>query len=399
MQDELIKMRSEMDLEVRENILPFWLNKVLDLPKKTFAGEVAFDGGSDFHAPKGRILTARLVWTFSHAYLVTHDRQYLEAASLAYAWLTEKLWDAHAKHGGIYWSVDWEGNPLDSKKHVYANSFALYALVEYFRASKDPDALEKAIRIFYLFEEHAHDKKQGGWYKSFDREWKPIDDARLAPGEYNAPKSMNTHLHLMEAMTNLLRVWEDDLLRERQAEMLRIFLDHILDPQTHHFRQFLSADWQPLGNVVSYGHDIEGSWLLVEAANILGDHDLQTEVRERAMQMAAAVYAEGLDDDGALFNEATLSGHLNANKDWWPQAEAVVGFFNAFELTGKSEYREAALRAWAWIKANLVNRVNGEWYWGTDRQGRPIERELAGFWKCPYHNSRMCFEIMDRIHS
>ena len=394
---DLMKLRTEVDKEARENILPFWLDRVLDRKNKTFCGEVSFSGEPNLRAPKSGILTARLVWTFSHAFMVYGEEKYLEAASLAYVWLTEKLWDA--QYGGIYWAVDWEGNPVDDKKHVYANAFALYALVEYYRATGDTEALEKAIRIFHLFEAHAHDAVHQGWYESFDREWRLIEDARLAPGEYNAPKSMNTHLHLMEALTNLLRVWEYGLLRDRQAEMLRVFLDHIIDPQTDHFRLFLSNDWEPFGDVVSYGHDIEGSWLLMEAAGVLGDKALEIKVRERALKMAGAVFAEGLDDDGAVFNEATLSGHLNAHKDWWPQAEAVVGFLNAYEATGSLEYRQAALRAWDWIRTNLVNHRNGEWYWGTDRGGKPVERELAGFWKCPYHNSRMCFEVMERVHS
>ena len=397
MLDDLVQMRSEMDNEVRKNILPFWLNKVMDRHNKTFTGEVLFNGTTIPEAPKSGILMARLVWTFSHAYMVYGKVEYLEAASLAYVWLTEKFWDAD--YGGIYWAVDWQGNPVDDKKHVYANSFALYALVEYFRATGDTEALEKAIRIFHFFEEHAHDAVHQGWYESFDRQWRLIEDARLAPGEYNAPKSMNTHLHLMEALTNLLRVWEDDLLRKRQYEMLRVFLDHIIDPQTNHFRLFLSNDWEPFGDVISYGHDIEGSWLLVEAAGVLGDKALQAEVGERALKMAGAVFAEGVDEDGAVFYEATLSGNLNTEKDWWPQAEAVVGFLNAFEMTKKQEYRQAAIKAWNWIRGNLVNGVSGEWYWGTDRSGKPVERELAGFWKCPYHNSRMCFEVMERVHA
>jgi mannobiose 2-epimerase len=396
MQDDLVLMRSEMDKEVRENILFFWLNKVVDRKNKTFEGEVSFNGMPNPEAPKSGILTARLVWTFSHAYMVYGKEAYLEAASLAYVWLTEKFWDTD--YGGVYWAVDWQGNPLDDKKHVYANAFALYSLVEYFRATGETEALEKAIRIFHLFEEHAHDAVHQGWHESFDREWRLIEDARLAPGEFNAPKSMNTHLHLMEALTNLLRVWDDDLLRERQHEMLRVFLDHIIDPQTHHFRLFLSNKWEPNGDVISYGHDIEGSWLLVEAVGVLGDKALQVEVGERALKMARAVFAEGLDEDGAIFNEATLSGHLNTDKDWWPQAEAVVGFLSAYEMTGDQEYRLAAIRTWNWIRGNLVNGVSGEWFWGTDRSGKPVKRELAGFWKCPYHNSRMCFEVMERVH-
>lgn len=395
MTGEFARMRQEVEEEAHSNILPFWMERVCDLTGETFAGEVRFDGEVVMDAPKSGILAARLVWTFSHAALLYHEAVYRSYADMLYRYFIEHFWDD--QYGGIFWSVDGDGNPLDVKKHIYANSFAMYALVEYHRATGNKEALERGKAIFGLVERYAHDEKHLGWFESFDQDWRRNTDARLALDEDNAPKSMNTHLHLMEAMANLLRVWRDPILEMRMREMLRIFLDHIIHPDNHQFILFLGEDWTPRSEVISFGHDIEGSWLLVEAADILGDAGLMQETRERGLKMVEVTLQQGMDEDGALIYEAASHEPYAANKDWWPQAETVVGLLNAYESTLDLRYLQGSVKTWDWIKKNLVNPVHGEWYWGTTREGQPIQRELAGFWKCPYHNSRMCFEVQERF--
>lgn len=388
--------RIEVEEELRQDILPYWL-RLMDRERGGFFGLVSHDNRIDREADKGCILNSRILWTFSAAHRLLGVPAYREAAWQAYDFLRRVFWDE--RHSGLYWMVDAAGKPVQTRKQIYNLAFGIYGLAEYHRMSGDPESLDRAVRLFQDIEAHSHDRTHLGYIEGLTEDWQPIADLRLSDKDLNEKKSMNTHLHVLEAYTNLLRVWKDPKLEEQQTALLGIMLDRILDPATAHFRLFFDESWHSRVSRVSYGHDIEGSWLMCEAAEVLGFEPLRIRVREIAARMARCALAEGLDPEhGGLFDESLDGKPESTDKSWWPQAEAVVGFLNGFELTGEQKFFEAAMSTWRFIQAHFVDRQGGEWYWRVDRTGRvPASRPKVEPWKCPYHNSRACMEAMDRL--
>ncbi len=292
--------------------------------------------------------------------------------------------------------LDHTGKSVDDSKELYGQSFLIYGLSEYHLATGDNAAIEKAKELFFLIEKHCHDDVNKGYFETFKRDWSAAEKAMLATGDTKEKKTMNTHLHLLEAYTNLYRAWKDEKLKSRLKELIEIFQKHIINSKTFHFELFFDEKWDSTKNIESLGHDIEGSWLLCEAAEVLGDEHIIKQIQSTAMKMVQAVYDIGFDTDGSLFYESE-GGHItNTQKDWWPQAEAVVGLINAYQLSNQEHFFEGAERCWLFIREHIVDSEHGEWFWNAEQRDNPDKFKVSE-WKAPYHNSRACFEVIRRL--
>ena len=382
-------LKAEMFSELTRNVLPYWMNSMVD---EKFGGFYGRRDGFDRlveNSPKAIILNTRILWTFAQAARQI-STQYMPVADRAFSYLLNNFFDA--EKGGVYWMLDHTGKTVETKKQVYAQAFAIYALSEYYLATQKKEALEKAIHLFELIEQYSFDPVYNGYLEAFDRDWKLLEDLRLSEKDANEKKTMNTHLHVLEAYTNLYRCWPDDKLRKQLRNLIIVFRDKIINNDLH-FRLFFDERWNSRSNGISYGHDIEGSWLLYEAAEVLDDHDLLKEVEHLSVAMVDVAIRQGLDDDGGLMNEAH-----DADKHWWPQAEALVGLVNAWQLTSRSEYLDLTSQVWSFIKTRMIDRKHGEWYWRVDRDGNVnFSEDKAGPWKCPYPNGRAMLELLRRL--
>ena len=393
---EVSIFKQEVREVLEDNILRFWIERMQDEEHGGFYGRIDNNNVLYADADKGAILNARILWTFSAAYRVLGKSEYLKIATRAKRYFIDHFIDP--EYGGVYWSLDYKGQPKDTKKQFYAIGFAIYGLSEYARATNDQEALEQAINLYRCVEEHALDKEYNGYIEAMTRNWQPIDDMRLSEYDANYPKSQNTHLHIIEPYANLYRVWPSKELEASLRNIIGIFTDRILNPETHHLDLFFEMDWtRGAGQLESYGHDIECSWLMHEAALVLGDQKVLNKV-EPIVQIVAKASEKGLNPDGSMIHEANLTaGTKDDDLHWWVQAEAVVGFYNIYQYFHDEAALEKALRCWQYIKENLIDYQHGEWYWSRHRDGSlNTVDDKAGFWKCPYHNGRMCLEIIER---
>ena len=383
--------------ELETHLVPFWLeDRVMDQEHGGFIGLMSRDGRIDPQAPKALILNTRLLWTYSRLYRYRPDPRFKDRAQRAYDYVDARFRDP--VHGGTFWQVDFQGRTLDDKKKIYGQAFTVYSLCEYVRAFGAQEALDRARQVYDLIERHSRDPVHGGHIEVCNRDWTAAEDCRLSDVDMDEKKSMNNHLHLLEAYTALYGVWPDPQVRLRLADLLDLFCDRIIDPESGHLRHFFDETWQPRSKDYTFGHDIEASWLLCEAAEALDDPQVTSRVRPAALRLACVTLAEGFEADGGVCYRGEAGQVTDPNREWWPQAEAVVGFLNAHALSGDRSFLDAAQKAWAFIERYFVDKEYGEWFWRIDRLGRPdLHEPKVSAWKEPYHGVRACLEALQRL--
>ncbi len=384
------ELKSEILSDLEGNLLPFWSKYAPD-SSGGFYGELLFDGTPRKEADKGLVLNARILWTFSSAYRLLGDESYKRLANRARDYLLSHFMDR--EWGGAYWSVHPDGTPADSDKQTYGIAFAIYGLSEHYRATGDEVSLQEAVALYRVLEQYAREPVYDGYIDSFTRDWKTPDRYGY-DGKGIAPKTMNTHIHVLEAYTSLFRVWKDEVLSARLAALVRIVTEKMYNPATGHLGLYFDMTWNNLEDIDSYGHDIETSWLLTEAAEVLGDDALLQSVVPVALRLADNALRDGLTPDGAMIYERN-GAEYQRYLSWWCQAETVVGCLNAWRLTGKEFYYRVSEKTWYWIKKNMIDFEHGEWYGTVSPDNVPDTRGLkCSMWRCPYHNCRMGYEAM-----
>jgi mannobiose 2-epimerase len=382
----MAQLKQEIVQDLTENILPFWASHSPD-PSGGFYGTLNFDGTPKADAMKGGILNTRLVWTFSAAYRILKDEQYLTLANRAQRYFLDHFIDP--EYGGSFYTVNADGTPLNTQKNICQNVYAIYGLSEHYRATGDKESLDAAIAIYRKLIEYAYDPVNKGFTESFKREWQTI--------EAEFPKTMNTNLHVLEAFANLYRVWNDDGLKKHLQEVIEIMSHKLLNQTTWHVQLYFTPDWQNQRDVDSYGYDMEFSWLLTDAAEALGDEEILKDTRRIAANIVAVQLEQAFDTNGAIMS-GREGDRLKTDLAWWLQTEAVIGCLNAWQISGDKKFLDAAVRTWEWIKTYMIDHEYGEWYSSVTPEGiQQKDRVKADQWRCPYHNGRMGFEVIARF--
>jgi len=374
------------------HILQYWQEHTLDTKYGGFIGHIAYPDQKKPLSNKGIILNSRILWTFSAASNFYKDNRYELLCKRSFDYL--KTYFRDKEYGGVFWEVTHKGEVVLAKKQIYAQAFMVYALSEYYLFSDNEESKTWAIEIFNLIENHALDHQNGGYIEAFDQQWSPMDDMRLSEKDDNTAKTMNTHLHLLEAYTVFFKIYPENQVKEAFKKLIHLFLNVFLD-KIGHFNLFFDEKWNLKSNVYSYGHDIEAAWLLVEAAEAIQDEKIIDQVKNVAIHIADRFIQVAIDDDGGVMNEENyVTGDIDNDRHWWPQAEGVVGLYYAYQITGEQRYLETAKKIWEFITSKMIDQKYGEWFWRIDANGHHNPKdEKVGMWKCPYHNSRVCMQL------
>ncbi|UII32298.1 AGE family epimerase/isomerase [Fulvivirga ulvae] len=382
------RLRSELSNEL-DRILNYWASNTIDEAHGGFYGAIDHHNKVILKASKGIILNSRILWAFSAASNHLKTEKYASLCHRAFDYIKDHFYDT--RHKGVFWELDSKGKPINKRKQVYAQAFCIYAFSEYYIYSGNEEAKLLAIEIFECLEKYSRDKEKGGYMEAFDEDWSTLEDVRLSPKDMNADKTMNTHLHVLEAYTTLLKIHKSEKLKESLRHLVDIFQNKFLNKKNH-YELFFDKDWNLLSNTVSYGHDIESAWLVLEAARCICDDDLQSACEASLIKVADTFLSEGIDAEGAVMNEKNMdTGALDDDRHWWPQVEAMVGLEYAYKLTDNNEYLEKCFEIWEFTKKHLIDRQNGEWHFRVDRHGNPYtEEHKVSMWKAPYHTTRAC---------
>ena len=383
-------MRSEFAKELQENILPFWSRLIRE--DGSFPGRVSIDGSIDMTAPISSVMAFRILWLLSAAARCVDDYAAAALADRVYKYVTDAFIDR--ENGGVWWSVLPSGEALSNKKQSYAIGFAIYALSEYAMLRNSQEAKELAMQLFRCLEEKVWDTQGLGYVEALSADWAELEDVRLSDKDMNAVFTMNTHLHILEPYTNLYVLTSDADVKSAIVRLLDIFRDRIYDSATSHLGSFFNSSWTRLDSEISFGHDIEASWLICEAAEAVASDD--PSYRELADSLVRSCES-GFLGDGSLAYKSGADG-LDRERHWWVQAEAVVGLLKMYKRTGELRWLERCQQTWQYIKDNLIDANGGDWYWSRLPDGSiNYKEDKAGFWKCPYHNGRMCIELMKEL--
>lgn len=394
MENRILHLKNKAEKEL-QNILEYWTKNMLDERNGGFIGEINHLDSKNILADKGSVLNARILWTFSAAYDLIKNPEYLNLAKRAFFYIKNYFYDK--EFGGIFWTLYHNGAPKDTKNQIYALAFTIYGLSEFYKIYKNEEALEMAQNLFYQIELHSRDNQKRGYLEAFTRNWEELEDLRLSEKDANEKKTMNTHLHIVEAYANLYLVWPNQKLKEAIKEILEIVDLHFIDKNKNHLKLFFDENWVEKEDVISYGHDIEAAWLLQWCAEAIQDLELIETYKKHAVHFAEST-KEGIAEDGGLWYEFDpKEKKLIAEKHWWPQAELWIGMINAWQLTQNEEFLRITEKNFEFVEKYIIDHRKGEWIWGIREDYTPILKDKAGLWKCPYHNSRACIELIKRL--